>query len=318
MQIVKGAKKWGKSLAFGFQAAAIKDPHGIAVIDDSVGMLCRNHQGFIETALACVKVGANTIMLNTMFAKPQLVEVANRENVGAILYDEEFEGIIDGLGDIPRFVTYGSAKGTTIEEAIAANSQDDVEAPSEESRFTILTSGTTGTPKGARRSSPKGLMSIATLLDRIPLQSGERMMIAAPLFHSWGLGNFQLGLAVGATYVLTRKFDPEGMLRAVSEHRCTSLAAVPIMLARVLALPEDVKRNHDVSSLRITALSGSALPGDLATQWMDEFGDNLHNLYGSTEVATASVVHACGHATGARYSRQAPIGRSTGDPRREP
>jgi fatty-acyl-CoA synthase len=153
----------------------------------------------------------------------------------------------------------------------------------------MLTSGTTGTPKGAKRGSPKGILPIASVLSRLPLRAGERTMIAAPLFHSWGLGQFQLGLLLGTTYVLNRRFDPEATLRAVSEHRCTSLAVVPIMMQRILALPDDIKRKYDLGSLRVTAASGSALPGHLATQWMDTFGDNLYNFYGSTEVAMASI-----------------------------
>ena len=61
------------------------------------------------------------------------------------------------------------------------------------------------------------------------------------------------------------------------------------MMQRILALPDEVKRRYDLSALEVTAASGSALPGDLATRWMDEFGDNLYNLYGSTEVAWATI-----------------------------
>jgi acyl-CoA synthetase (AMP-forming)/AMP-acid ligase II len=64
---------------------------------------------------------------------------------------------------------------------------------------------------------------------------------------------------------------------------------VPVMMQRILALPDEVKRRYDLSPLEVTAASGSALPGELATRWMDEFGDNLYNLYGSTEVAWASI-----------------------------
>ena len=316
--IAKGARKWGQSPAFGFAAAAIKQPDEIAVIDDegtstfieihrrsnaltralnaagvsagdTVGMMCRNHRGFIEAALACSKAGANVILLNTMFAGPQLVEVANREGVTALLYDDEFEAIAEGLGPMPRFITVGSGASQTTSDAIAEHSQDDVEPPSVEGRFTVLTSGTTGTPKGAKRSTPKGMMPLASMLSRLPLRAGERTLVAAPLFHSWGLGHLQVGLALGTTYVLQRRFDPEATLRAIGEHRCTSLAAVPVMLSRVLALPDDVKNKYDVSSLRVTAVSGSALPGDLATEWMDTFGDNLYNFYGSTEAAMVTV-----------------------------
>jgi len=64
---------------------------------------------------------------------------------------------------------------------------------------------------------------------------------------------------------------------------------VPVMMSRILDLPEETLKKYDVSSLKVVAASGSALPGDLATRWMDRFGDNLYNLYGSTEVAWASI-----------------------------
>jgi len=114
-------------------------------------------------------------------------------------------------------------------------------------------------------------------------------MIAAPLFHSWGFAHFNLGLLLGSTYVLRRRFDPEETLRAVAQHRCTALVVVPVMMQRILRLPEETRRRYDLSHLRVTAVSGSALPGELATRWMDAFGDNLYNLYGSTEVAWATI-----------------------------
>ena len=64
-------------------------------------------------------------------------------------------------------------------------------------------------------------------------------------------------------------------------------------------------RKYDVSSLKVVAASGSALPGDLATKWMDEFGDTLYNLYGSTEVAWATIATPGRHARGAGHRGQA-------------
>jgi fatty-acyl-CoA synthase len=101
--------------------------------------------------------------------------------------------------------------------------------------------------------------------------------------------HFTLGLALGSTYVLRRRFSPEGVLQAVSEHRAEALAVVPVMLQRIMELPAETRERYDLSHLRVTAVSGSELPGDLATRWMDAFGDNLYNLYGSTEVAWASI-----------------------------
>jgi fatty-acyl-CoA synthase len=91
------------------------------------------------------------------------------------------------------------------------------------------------------------------------------------------------------TYVLRRKFDPETCLAEVARSRADGLAVVPIMMQRILDLPEETRAKYDTSSLKVVAASGSALPGDLATRWMDEFGDTLYNLYGSTEVAWATI-----------------------------
>jgi fatty-acyl-CoA synthase len=161
--------------------------------------------------------------------------------------------------------------------------------PTEKGRVTILTSGTTGTPKGAARSQPETLDPAASLLSKIPLHARERTMIAAPMFHSWGYAHFTLGMALSSTLVLRRKFDPEGTLSATAQHRCTALIVVPVMLQRILDLGDDVISRYDLSDLRVIAVSGSALPGELATRVMDTFGDVLYNLYGSTEVAWATI-----------------------------
>ena len=127
------------------------------------------------------------------------------------------------------------------------------------------------------------------MFSRIPLRAGERTVIAAPLFHSWGFAHFMLGLSLSSTYVLRRKFDPEQTLKAIAESRATALIVVPVMMQRILQLDRSVLAKYDLSSLRVTAASGSALPGPLAQRWMDQFGDNLYNLYGSTEVAWATI-----------------------------
>jgi fatty-acyl-CoA synthase len=79
------------------------------------------------------------------------------------------------------------------------------------------------------------------------------------------------------------------VLADIEEHGCEVLVVVPVMLQRMLEVPEKTRRKYDTSTLRAVCASGSALPGDLATRWMDEFGDNLYNLYGSTEVAAATL-----------------------------
>jgi fatty-acyl-CoA synthase len=258
---------------------------------DGVAIMCRDHRGFIEATLAVSKLGANALYLNTAFAGPQLAEVVDREKPLAMIYDEEFTDLLAAAGrNLRRFVAWsdGGAIDPTLEELIASTSDAEVPPPAEPGRFVILTSGTTGTPKGAQRESP-GLWPAVSFLARIPLRVRERVFIAAPLFHSWGFAHFTLGLLLSSTYVLRRGFDPEATLEAIARTRATALVVVPVMLQRILELPPEVRRRYDTSSLRVVAASGSTLPGELATRFMDEFGDILYNLYGSTEVAFVTI-----------------------------
>ncbi len=313
--------RWGASPATGIATAAVHHPHETAIVDelgllsfervqrrsnalahafaeigigygDGVGIMCRNHRGFVEATLAAAKLGASALYLNTMFAGPQLTEVTKREGPKVLVYDEEFSGLLAGVdGDVTRVVAWhdGEVAGPTLEALIAGGDESDLKPPPDKPRFVILTSGTTGTPKGAQRSSPDGLLAVAALIDKIPFRARETMMIAAPLFHSWGFFHFVISLPTASTIILRRRFDPEDTLLAVQESHAQVLAAVPVMVQRILQLPDETLAKYDLSSLRITSLSGSALPGELAIEWMDRFGDTVYNLYGSTEVAYASV-----------------------------
>jgi acyl-CoA synthetase (AMP-forming)/AMP-acid ligase II len=323
MRVAERYVRLGASPALGSIANAITDPDRIAIVDqagtltwerthrrsnalaralrdqgveagDGVAVMCRNHRYFIEATMACAKLGAVALYLNTAFAGPQLADVLERESPVALIYDQEFTDLLsDASGSVRRFVAWedevDKTDETSLEQLISSAHDADLDPPEEHGRYIILTSGTTGTPKGAQRSEPEGLSAIAALLSKIPRRSHETVMIAAPLFHSWGFLHFMLSLPTAATMVLRPRFDPEDTLQAVAEHRARVLAVVPVMMQRILDLPEEVKRRYDLSGLEVTAASGSALPGELATHWMDEFGDNLYNLYGSTEVAWASI-----------------------------
>jgi acyl-CoA synthetase (AMP-forming)/AMP-acid ligase II len=264
-------------------------------VGDSIGLMCRNHRGFIDAVIAASKLGATTIFMNTAFSGPQLADVAQREKPKALIYDHEFEELIHEAGKRrKRYIAWhdaedGKPKDPRLEDLIEGGDTSDVDPPSERGKAIILTSGTTGTPKGASRSQPRSLDPAAALLAMIPLKAREKTMIAAPMFHSWGFVHFTLGMSLSSTLVLSRKFDEETTLSLTAQHEATALIVVPVMMQRILELPDDVLQRYDLSNLRVTAVSGSALPGAISDRWMDVFGDNVYNLYGSTEVAWASI-----------------------------
>jgi acyl-CoA synthetase (AMP-forming)/AMP-acid ligase II len=316
-------QKWGPTPAAGYTASAIRYPDDTAIIDelgtltfrevhertnalahalsdagilegDGVAIMCRNHRGFIDATVACSKLGANALYLNTAFAGPQITDVVAREKPVAIVYDAEFEQLIHDAGvRRKRFIGWHDGgerpKDPLLEDLIEQGDPSDVVPPSEKGRVVILTSGTTGAPKGASRKQPESLDPAAALFSKIPLRARETTVIAAPMFHSWGFAHFTLGMGLSSTLVLRRKFDPEAILSLTAQHEATALAVVPVMLQRMLELPIETIQKYDLSALRVIAASGSALPGELATRTMDAFGDVLYNLYGSTEVAWATI-----------------------------
>jgi acyl-CoA synthetase (AMP-forming)/AMP-acid ligase II len=260
--------------------------------DDSVAVMCRDHRWFVEATVALGKLGATALLYNTHFAGPQLKEVTEREDPAAVIYDEEFhEALEEALEDRKGFVAWsdGDTDATTVEDLIERGDDEAPDSPDKPGKTTLLTSGSTGTPKGASRSSPDVIEAINAMFSKIPLRSREPTFFAAPLFHAWGFLQFSLGLLLSSTYVLRRKFDPEETLKAIDENDVTALVIVPIMLQRILDLDDDVREKYDTSSLRVVASSGGALSGEVAQKWMDEFGDSLYNMYGSTEVAWAAI-----------------------------
>jgi fatty-acyl-CoA synthase len=315
----------GHHLAGGTAAAAARWPDRTALVDDAgsltwlelhrqsnvlaralldaglapgqpIAVMCRNHRWMVTTTVAAAKLGLTAIYLNTRFAGPQAADVCAREEVAAIIHDAEFAEVL-ALVDCPhRYVAWPDGgrrdrEGSTphLADLVASGDPRSLPAPREPGRIVILTSGTTGRPKGAQRHQPSSVDPIASLFDRIPFRAGETVLLAAPLFHSWGMLNFGFGLSLGSRYILQRQFDPERVLAAVERHRCTALVVVPVMLQRIMQLPPEVLGRHDVSSLRIIAASGSALPGDLALAVLDHFGDVLYNFYGSTEVSWVTI-----------------------------
>jgi acyl-CoA synthetase (AMP-forming)/AMP-acid ligase II len=255
----------------------------------ALGIMCRNHRGFVEALIAANRIGSDVLLLNTSFAGPALAEVVAREGADAIIYDEEFTDTVDrALADRPeatRIVAWTdrpSAHEVTVEKLIHAHAGQQPRRATQKCRTVLLTSGTTGTPKGAKLTGGDAF-ALKSILDRTPWRSEETVVIAAPMFHAWGFSQLIFAASMACTVVTRRKFDPEATLELVDRHRATGLAVVPVMFDRIMDLPDNVRRRYSGRSLRFAAASGSRMRPDVVIAFMDQFGDVIVNNYNATE-----------------------------------
>jgi len=260
---------------------------------DGIAVLTRNHRGFLEAMLAGAKCGARVILMNTGFSGSQIIDVARREGADMLVHDEEYG---PAVGDTEfRLGAYRAWTDTrldapdTLDALVSSGMTTPPGKPARPPRLVILTSGTTGAPKGAGRDVPFSLAPIGGPLSKVPFRSGEVTQIAAPLFHALGFSQALLQIGLGCTLVLQRRFDAQAVLDSIERNRVTALILVPVMLQRLLAEAAVDRRERDLRSLRIIYLSGSQLGAGLARRAVEVFGPVLYNLYGSTEIAYATI-----------------------------
>ena len=265
---------------------------------DGVAILARNHRWFLIAVYGCARAGARIILLNSEFSGPQIKEVSEREGAKLIIYDDEyFEAVSKADPELGRLRALGvnpdkddsPSTDETLEDLVARSSGKPAPKATKHSSIIILTSGTTGTPKGANRSTPPTLAPIGGVLSHVPFKSGEVTSLPAPMFHALGYLHATIAMMLGTTLVLRRRFKPTTVLEDIEKHKVTAVVVVPVMLSRMVDALEAMEQKPDLSSLRIVFVSGSQLGAELAQRALKDFGPVIYNLYGSTEIAFATI-----------------------------
>ncbi len=316
LRLTSGVLRWGTSPAVGFSLGSARHPDATAVVDvddakrpyvsfvdidhrcdtlalslldrgigpnSTVGLLGRNSRAFLETITAVSRTGADLVYLNTSSTGAALATIAAELNISLVIRDEEFA---DRIPEHISTISTDDPSGVSLLASLPRKGR--LPKVAHHGKHIILTSGTTsGHSRGAGRSSVP-LDAAAAVLDAFPVKMRGTTLIAAPLFHSWGWMHHRLATLLDATEIVLRRPDPQRILELIDTHQVETLVTVPVILRRLVELPRHVRRRYDLSSLTCVAVSGSALPGELATDFMDTFGDVLYNLYGSTEAAFAT------------------------------
>ena len=255
-----------------------------------VGVMARNGRGIVLPGFARGYAGGHLFLLNIGSSPEQLRGIIEENHINVLFIDDEFADRLPADIQTTHSVTVVRAaagdnrEGLTLAEIIRKQDAD-TQLPlfPKHGNFVVMSSGTTGIPKGILRIEPKLPLALGGFLEAIPFRQGDTIQLSASLFHSWGWVAMQLILLTRSTAVTMRVFDAERCYRQIQDYRCGGVMSSPIFYKQMLDLPSNDR--FDTSSLRFLASCGNAVTPSLLQRATKRFGPILSNFYGSTEMA---------------------------------
>jgi len=268
----------------------------------SVLVMMKNRPEFLIVQGAAGRIGAAGVSISWRSTASELVYLAQNSGAVAICFEKDFLPVVqEAAREVPalakNLIIVGAAAGdlpagcVAFEELLERGRDFTVDKHAQDDAAVVIyTSGTTGKPKGAVRKFPRDMLPAALrFIAETPMRVEDVHLVACPLYHSTAFGFLTLTHILGATAVLMDEFRPEGFIELVERHRVTTTALVPTMIHRILALPPETLARHTTRSLRIIFAGGAPLPGPLAIQALDYFGDIVFNFYGATETGLVTL-----------------------------
>ncbi|MFI5503840.1 AMP-binding protein [Corynebacterium kutscheri] len=329
--ITSGIARWGFSLAFLLENAAEHSPNRTAIIDDlgeisyrvlrirarrfaaglanlgvvegdKVGIIARNSRVTPIALAALAYLGVSPMIMNPMSSPAQLDRIIRSYGAKALIVDAAYVGQLRDLG-LPIIIGYHDDKDpapadlSTMEQIIDAAPLNPIVAEKPTRMPTvIMSSGTTGLPKGIVRGVPKTPQVLASILPKIPWRLHGVIQQHASLFHAWGWLNLNLVWATKSTMIVHRYFDGKQATDDFLNYEVTGIISAAIFLKdfeEEYGLRDIDSQTHlrKAKQLRFIASSGNAIPPVLVHALNRRFGNVVCNFYGSTEhgpIATAS------------------------------
>jgi long-chain acyl-CoA synthetase len=280
-------RSFGEVNARANRLARLFAAHGIGP-GDAVAMVLRNRAEFVETYHACFRSGIRVTPVNFHLNGEQAGYVVDNCEAKALVHDGTLGTGVETLAHAPRVRLALSVGGAIdgfedYETAIAGLDEADPEEPVLGSSM-LYTSGTTGRPKGVyRKNPPPNRLQRAT--EHAAWRPGEdRCLCTGPAYHAAPMAFNVVGpLAAGVGIVLMDKWDAAETLRLVEQYRITHTHMVATMFHRLLALPEEIREGHDLSSLRYVLHGAAPTPVHVKRAMIEWLGPVLYEYYAATE-----------------------------------
>jgi acyl-CoA synthetase (AMP-forming)/AMP-acid ligase II len=267
---------------------------------DRVVWYGRNSPWIVAMMAAARKTGATAVPLNYRLAPEEAAYIIDNSDAAYVFADAEFAPVLEQIrGQIPkvrRIVVFDGAPGADMLAAadLLASADRATIAPvllPGQANSMIYTSGTTGRPKGAYRDSAGNAELVVQLMGLIGYRNDDVYITTGPLYHSGPASFMAMGLGLGQTVILQRRFDPVDWLRLVDKYRVSSTFSAPTPVRRVCQVEEAVFRRYDVSSMRILIANAAPWSYALKKMYLERFPPlSLFEVYGSTELGVNTIL----------------------------
>lgn len=258
---------------------------------DRVAILLANRAAYLELVLAAARIGAMSVPMNTRLTPHEVAFQFDDATPQVVVHEAELKALVGAALGIAKHVP---AQLAAVDDSDAFDRLREASAPlasvalePDDPMMILYTSGTTGAPKGAVLPHRKTLFNALNAALFFGIRSGnERVLVAAPLFHSLGLKILSLPvLYAGGTLVLHRRFDAARVWADIEAERITYSGGVPTQYARLLEkLDESSAAKPDRSSLRFLFTAGAAITAETVRAYQAH-GLVLKQGYGQTETS---------------------------------
>jgi long-chain acyl-CoA synthetase len=275
---------------------------------DVIALMLYNGPLALELMLAARWIGALWCPINWHFKTDEVAFILSDSGAKVFICDAALLDALPGLAlqGVRTFVSAGAAalpgqETLPVREALPAweafrDATLPIATPACAVRGAMFyTSGTTGRPKGIRRaaaSAEQAARGLEVMHQVLGFEPGMRALVSAPMYHS-APNSYSIGAAqVNAQLFIEERFDAERTLQLIERHRLTHAYLVPTMYVRLLALPEPVRRRHDLSSMRFVASTGSPCAPEVKRAMIDWWGPVIHEAYGASELGYMTLLNS--------------------------